>query len=237
MSSFSAGATAYFTGHAFSAQAIAYFTGHAIDPRLAWECGVRENDGDIVWPTVDADGRRSPRRRRLADGPGPKVRGRRHRTLGVWWPLGRPERADGDALLCEGESDAMAAASILGPSDGVSVASAKARTEVVVAELLAVGATVAALAFDGDIAGGESADRLARELVANGIGARILAVPYDQDLASVLAGVPTPDGPWPQDPLAWLREALLRARPVGLELAAVIAERDWLRAQLLATIA
>lgn len=217
----------------FSALATSYFIGHAIDPRLAWECGVRERGGCIVWPTVDASGRPSPRYRRLAEGPGPKVRGLKGRTLGVWWPLGRPERAEGDVLICEGESDAMAAASLLGPSGGVFVASGHVRSDTLVRELRDVGASVAALAFDGDTAGGQSADRLAMALVAEGIGARILAVPYDQDLASTLAGVPTPDGPWPQDPLAWLREVLLRARPVGLELAAVIAERDWLRQQLL----
>lgn len=217
----------------FSAQAIAYFVGHAIDPRLAWECGVRERDNAIVWPTVDADGRYSPRRRILADGPGPKVRGRRNRSLGVWWPLGRPGRVDGDVLICEGESDAMAAASLLGASGGVFIASGNVRSEVLATELVDVGAPVAALAFDGDMAGGQSADRLAHALVANGIGARILPVPYGEDLASTLAGIPQPGGTWPQDPLAWLREALLRARPVGLELAAVIAERDWLRAKLL----
>lgn len=221
----------------FSAQATGYFTARAISPRLAWECGVREQAGAIVWPTVDADGRPSPRRRRLGEGPGPKVRGLAGRTLGVWWPLGRPERADGDVLICEGESDAMAAASLLAPSDRVSVASGHVRAAVLARELQEVGATVAALAFDGDIAGGQSADRLAQALVAEGIGARILAVPYEHDLASVLAGIPTPDGQWPQDPLAWLREALLRARPVGLQVAALVAENRWLRAQLLARAA
>lgn len=217
----------------FSSLALAYFANHAIDPRLAWECGVRERNGSIVWPTVDADGRPSPRYRRLADGPGPKVRGLRNRTLGVWWPLGRPKRVDGDALVCEGESDAMAAASLLGRANGTYVAAGHVRVETLADELLDVGATVAALAFDGDIAGGQSADRLARELVARGIGARILAVPYGNDLADILAGVSTPDGLWPQDPLAWLRWALIEARPVGLKVAALVAENRWLRAQLL----
>lgn len=220
----------------FSATATAYFAGHAIDPRLAWECGVREYAGAVVWPTVDADGRYSPRRRRLEEGPGPKVRGLKGRPLGVWWPLGRPERVEGDVLICEGESDAMAAASLLNSSNGTSVASGHVRSEVLASELHDIGATVAALGFDGDIAGGASADRLALELVAQGIGARIVAIPYGQDLASTLAGIPTPDGLWPQDPLAWLTEALLRARPVGLELAALVAERDWLRQQLLSQV-
>lgn len=216
----------------FSAAATAYFAAHAIDPRTAWECGVREDAGDIVWPTVDADGRYSPRRRRLSDGPGPKVRGLAGRSLGVWWPLGRPERIEGDVLICEGESDAMAAASLVGPSDRLSVAAGKAATGVLVAELHELGATVAALAFDGDIAGGQSAERIANALVAEGVAARILTVPFGHDLADVLAGIPTPDGPWPDKPKRWLRDALLNARPVGLEVAALVAENRWLRRQL-----
>lgn len=216
----------------FSDRALAYFAGRAINPALAWECGVRERTDAIVWPTVDVDGRYSPRRRILADDGGPKVRGRRGVSIGVWWPLGRPARLAGDTLICEGESDAMAAASILGASNGVSVATGKARSSVLVAELCDLGATIVALAFDGDIAGGQSADRIANEFVAHGIGARILDVPYGHDLASVLAGIPEPDGTWPEDPLAWLMDAMLRARPVGLEVAALVAENNWLRAQL-----
>lgn len=218
----------------FSVPAMAYFANHAIDPRLAWECGVRERGGDIVWPTVDADGRLSPRRRRLADGPGPKVRGLTGRSPGVWWPLGRPlSVGDADVVVCEGESDAMAAASLLGRSETVSAIAGHVRPAVLAAELHDVGAGVAALAFDGDMAGGRTADRLATELVAQGIGARIVHMPFGYDLASVLAGIPTPDGPWPEDREAWFAEALISARPVGLEVAALVAENKWLRAQLL----
>lgn len=219
---------------AFSPSALGYFADHAIDSHLAWHRGVREHRGDIVWPTVDADGLSSPRRRRLADGPGPKVRGLAGRSLGVWWPLGRPlSVGNGDVVVCEGESDAMAAASLLNGSTAVYVASGHVRPAVLAAELRDVGASVAALAFDGDMAGGQTADRLAAELVAQGIGARIVEVPFGHDLASVLAGIPTPDGPWPADGAEWFHRALVGARSVGLEVAALVAERDWLRAQLL----
>ncbi len=210
----------------FSEQACAYFASHAIDPATAWTCGVREDSSAIVWPTVDADGRLSPRRRRLGDGPGPRVRGGTGRTIGVWWPLGKPGRVgDGDVLVAEGESDALAAVCALdGVPDVHVVEGAKAGRGVLVGELLSVGAASAALGFDGDMAGAATADRIAWELVAAGVAARIVAVPHGEDLASVLARV--------ADPAAWLRAALLCARPVGLEVAALVAEIRWLRARL-----
>lgn len=212
----------------FTQRGTDYLRARAIDDRLAYECGVREDNGAIVWPTVDAAGKLSPRRRRLGEGGGPKVRGLAGRTLGVWWPLGRPERIEGDLLICEGESDAMAAVSALGAWAALSVASITGtgfRTSVLVAELLDIHATVAALAFDGDMAGGLAGDRIAWALIAEGIGTRILAIPSDEDLASVLGGE--------AEPRAWLAMALLEARPVGLETAALIAENRWLRRQLI----
>ena len=216
---------------AYSPEATQYLTLRAIDPRMAWACGVREQGGAIVWPTVDADGEPAPRRRRLDDGPGPKVRGMRGKTLGVWWPWGRPANAIGssglgDVLVCEGESDAMAAVSVLGPCP-VAVASipgASFPAGRLAGELLAANAKVAALAFDGDMAGGMAAQRIADELVARGVGARILPIPHGEDLASVLGAE--------AEPRAWLAGALVDARPVGLEVAALVAENRWLRAML-----
>ncbi len=218
-------------GMTFSPQAVAYFAARAIDPRIAWNCGVREDRGAIVWPTVDADGQPSPRRRRLGDGPGPKCRGAAGRTLGVWWPRGRPDDARGpsglgDVLACEGESDAMAAVCVLGglPVAVASIPGASFPARRLVDDLLAAGATVAALAFDGDMAGGMSADRIAAALVEAGIGARILPLPHGEDLASVLGAE--------ERPRQWLAHALVTARPVGLSEAALVAENRWLRARL-----
>jgi hypothetical protein len=206
----------------YSRRACAYFEARAIDRQLAWDCGVRETDGAIVWPTVDADGNPAPRRRKLAAGPGPKVRGPYGKTVGVWWPLGRPEPpVRGDVLICEGESDPMAAVSVLQESDHVYVCSGKASVKTLAAELTGLGVSVAALGFDGDTAGALSAGRHAQALVAEGIGVRILSVPDGEDLASVLGAL--------DDPRAWLLLALAQARPVGLETAALVAENRWLR--------
>lgn len=216
----------------FSPRALAYFRCRAIDPAVAFACGVRERGGCIVFPARDADGKPSERFRRLAEGSGPKTRGRAGRTLGVWWPAGTPTagvRVDQDVLVCEGESDALAAVTALGPQDRVLIASlpgASFPTRVLIAEMRRVGAKVAALAFDGDCAGGMNSDRLAWALVEQGVGARILAVPFGEDLASTLAGCG-------ERGRAWLGEALIRARPVGLVEAALVAENRWLRARLL----
>lgn len=215
----------------FSEAGAAYLTARGIDMQIAWDCGVREASSAIVWPTRDADGRLSPRRRRLAEGPGPKVRGMSGRTLGVWWPLGRPTDAHlADVMVCEGESDALSALSALAGADDAfvrvaSIPGASFPARVLADELLVVGARVAALAFDGDLAGATSADRIAAELVAEGIGARILAVPHGEDLASVLGGS--------ENARAWLSMALLEARPVGLAEAALVAENRWLRRKCL----
>lgn len=215
----------------FSRRATSYLTVRGIDLRLAWDCGVRERDGAIIWPTVDAEGKASPRRRRLGEGPGPKVRGMKGRSLGVWWPLGRPTDAHlVDVMVCEGESDALSALSTLaGAHDSfvrvASVPGASFPARVLASELRSVGARVAALAFDGDLAGATSADRIAAELVAEGIGARILAVPHGEDLASTLGGS--------ENAREWLARALLEARPVGVREAALVAETVWLRRRCL----
>ena len=100
---------------AFGSAALAYFKARGIDAELAARVGVHEEAGTIVWPTVDADGHPSPRCRAL-NGSGPKVRGAAGASLGVWWPAGPPE-PDGAVLLCEGESDALAALSALEGED------------------------------------------------------------------------------------------------------------------------
>lgn len=191
-----------------------------------------DNSGAIVWPTVDAEGVLSPRRRRLGESSGPKTRGGSGRSLGVWWPRGRPACVSGpgglgDVICAEGESDALAAVTALGsyPAAVASIPGASFPAGRLAVELRAVGATVAALAFDGDMAGGMAADRIAHDLAAAGIGARILAIPHGEDLASVLARV--------ENPRRWLAHALVSARPVALTEAALTAENEWLRAMLM----
>ncbi len=215
----------------FSETVTSYLTVRAIDPAVAWSVGVRERNGTLIWPTVDADGEPSPRWRRLGDTRGPKTRGAAGRTLGVWWPKGLPDLAHGpgglgDVLVCEGESDALAAVCALGsyPVAVASIPGASFPGARLVAQLHAAGASVAALAFDGDMAGALNADRIAEALVAEGIGARILPISPGEDLASTLGALA------PGERRRWLAHALVQARPVGLEVAALVAENRWLRA-------
>src|SRR5215211_5404389 len=98
------------TAPAYPDVALTYFRERGIRPALAARLRVEERDGGLIWPTVDADGHPSPRRRSLNGGV--KVRGEAGRSPGLWWPLGRPERAP-LVLLCEGESDALSALSTL----------------------------------------------------------------------------------------------------------------------------
>ena len=76
---------------AFSETAVGYLRERGIVPDVAARVGVREEAGAIVWPTVDGEGRPSPRRRILT-GDGPKVRGEAGRSLAPWWPLGPLDR-------------------------------------------------------------------------------------------------------------------------------------------------
>jgi DNA primase len=210
----------------FSLRARRYFANHAISPRVAWDCGVREGTGGLLWPTVDAHGQSAPRLRRWGDVK-PKVVGIKGRTLGVWWPLGSPVEPH-DVLVCEGESDALAAVSALAGDARVCVASlpgASFPARRLATELQRVGASVVALGFDGDLAGGAATERIALNLATHGIGSRVLAVPFDNDLAGVLAAEPNPG--------RWLRKALLAAEPRHLEMAALIAENRWLRERCL----
>src|SRR4029077_5135740 len=89
----------------FTAAAFRYFAAHGIDPSLAASLGVRERSCALVFPCCDANGA-FERVRPLGDGPA-KVRQPRGRALCCWWPAGRDDRAA--VLVCEGESDALAA--------------------------------------------------------------------------------------------------------------------------------
>lgn len=232
----------------FSFGAENYLSARGINLKLARECGVHEEKGAIIWPTVDVNGCYWPRRRKLG-GSGAKCRPvYPGRSPGCWWPMGQPRRIAGDVLVCEGESDAMAAASALAASDGppvdvCSITGCGFPIETLVNEMLAVHATVACLAFDGDqrkppefkpTASEYAISRFSAALVKAGVGVRLLDIPSGYDLANVLGGIVEPDGVWPSNPPMWLRRALIEARGVGLTQAALIRERDWLRTLALA---
>lgn len=207
----------------FSAAGAAYFKVRGIDPEMASRCGVREENGAIVWPTVDADGAPALRRRSLNGGP--KVRGPAGATLGVWWPTGPPDPGR-VVLVAEGESDALAALSALARDeqeaeariarDAVTVASVPGTgfpADRLVRALCDAGAPEAILALDGDAAGRAATAKMTRALIAAGLRVRALQLADGEDLASTLAV---------QDqPAAWLGRAILDAEPAT----AIVAER------------
>lgn len=154
----------------FTPAALAYLRTRGIDPDLAARYGVREDRGAIVWPTVDADGKPSPRRRAL-HGAGPKVLAVAGSSLGISWLAGRPSTVASAVLVTEGESDALSALTALamvepdahGPAalahrylSGGAVASIPGTScpaGRLVDELAGVGARECVLAFDCDPAG------------------------------------------------------------------------------------
>lgn len=207
----------------FSDAALAYLRAHAIDPALAERVGVREEDGPLVWPTVAADGRPSPRRRSLVGGA--KVRGEAGVPLAAWWPRGRPTTPGALVLVAEGEADALAACSARESSepdpDGavrylrdaigavVGVPGTSFPPDRLLAELREAGATQAVLALDGDEAGRRATAAFSATLSAGGIKTFVIELPAGLDLADCLAAEERPG--------RWLANAVADATPVAEE--------------------
>jgi len=134
----------------FGTVAVDYFGAHAIDPELATACGVREVEGELVFPYRTPNGAGFTRLRSL-NGGSAKVKQPPGRSLALWWPLRRPRGAEA-VLVCEGESDALAALEPLSESRFASL------------ELVALPGT------------GFPAKRLAEQLVAVGTRDAFLAL-------------------------------------------------------------
>ena len=198
----------------YSDATLGYFRAHAIDAEVAHEVGVREVDGQLVFTCKAADGSTFERRRSL-NGSGPaKVLQAAGQPLELWWLRGRPQ--DGDmALLCEGESDALAALSALDAAPveflrDLPVAALPGTgfpPDRLVGALSACGVGEVVLALDGDAAGRAYERRAAECLLAAGIRTRVLELPDGMDLAEQLARV--------EDRSDWLANAVVDAAPAG----------------------
>jgi hypothetical protein len=175
-----------------------YLKRHAIDPLVFAQVGVTEHDGRLILP----NGRSS-----ALNGAGAKVKQPAGVPLALWWPTGPPQ--DGaTVLVCEGESDALAALSTIGlskmqhmgspgdPLAGITVAAVPGTgypASRLAEDLRGVG--VAILAYDGDQAGRTAAARAARELDDTGIACHDLGIPDGLDVADCLAALhPEPAG-------------------------------------------
>ena len=213
----------------FGPAGLAYLKARGIDPDVAARIGAREDRGELVWPTVDVDGRPAPRRRTL-NGAAVKVRGAHGVSPGLWWPAGPPRQTDGTAvLLCEGESDALAALTALeldDPADNgathlarryISAVAAMPGTSFprdrLVAALRTLGVREVVLALDADEAGRRAAADVARVLREVGITPMQVPLPDGTDLAECLAGETRP--------AAWMID---RVAPAAVEADAAAAD-------------
>ncbi len=190
---------------AYSPQVLAYFAAHAIDPAVAEAIGVTGHGNRIVYPCADGKGRYE-RVRQLAGET--KTRHPHGRQLAVWWPGGRPERAE-TVLVAEGESDALAAltaagdaslhpaaADILGGVRVAAVPGASFPADRLAAELVGLGVKRAILASDADPAGDRFAGRAAEALLTAGVVSVRLPLPEGCDLADCLSDAGTERGDW-----------------------------------------
>jgi hypothetical protein len=189
----------------YSPAALDYFAARAINPKVAESIGVREANGSIVFPYGAFERTRSlngnaPARTLQPSG----------EPLVTWWPVGR---CGGDAaLLCEGESDALAAISALsGPLPVehvrdlpvVAIPGTGYPVGRLVGDLAEAGVTQVWLALDGDTAGRRYVERAAPALKAAGVQPFLIDLPDDRDLADCLAAA--------EDEGEWIANAIFEA--------------------------
>ncbi len=214
------------TALAFSEKARSYFRGRAIFPSAVALAGVREENGAIVFPCVAEDGSTFDRRRPLNGKT--KVLQPAGRPLAPWWPAGRPDTAPW-VLVCEGESDALAAMSALAAAASSDVPYLRRAADTLglgalpvvaipgcgyppakLAEALrAVGCVEARLAFDADQAGRAYTEKAAVALVKAGIRPFRVHVRDGSDIAADAASA--------EDRGEWIADELADAEPLTAE--------------------
>lgn len=89
-----------------------YLLTHGIDLAVAKECGVRSDGLNLYFPYETAEGKKYERTRNMVDGICRQPAGLQ---LDLFWPLGKSTGTP--ILLCEGEADTLAAATVLEKSD------------------------------------------------------------------------------------------------------------------------
>ncbi len=186
---------------AFTEQALAYFDAHAIDPAIAARLNVGEQGGSLTYVYADAEGGSYRRTYALSPGAAPRARQPAGKPLTLWRPAERDSARI--VLVCEGESDALAALSALARSpredladiEVVAVPGTGFPVGRLAESLQRLGVVDAFLAFDADDAG-RSYRRKAEEAL-RGVGIRPIAVelPDGRDLADTAAAADSP-GDW-----------------------------------------
>jgi AAA domain/Toprim-like len=179
-------------GEHYSSAALDYFRDHAIDPTIAAAVGTTECGGSLAHTYRADDGSTYQRLYALSPNGGPRVRQPAGQGLTLWRPL---ERSGDVALICEGESDALAALTALRDSPRselsdlpvLAVPGTGYPVDRLVEDLRAAGVGEALLAFDADEAGGAYTDKAAGALRAAGIRPIPVKLPDGADLAETAA--------------------------------------------------
>lgn len=183
-----------------------YLTQHGIDLKVAADAGVRADGDFLCFPYTAPDGSTFERRKPLTGGHILQPKGQ---PLVPWWPLGRSTGLW--CLIAEGESDALAAATVLintqhemlGGVCPVGIPGASTPARVVAADLIEAQAPGAYLVMDPDEAGRKASNRLTAELLSKGIKVVAVELPDGRDLSDCIAAA--------SDPEAWLANALMDA--------------------------
>ncbi len=195
----------------FSTAALDYFASHAIDPEIAAALGVSEQPpGTLTYP----GGRRRPLEgsRTLQPAGSP---------LALWWVV-EPQN-DPTVLVCEGEPDAVAAATHLPATAEIAALRAYGIAAVpgtgypparLAAALADTGTMAALLAMDGDEPGRKAAAKFSEALEAAGIRPLILPIPDGQDLADVLVVAASDPARAADAPAAALEALIAEAKPL-----------------------
>jgi putative DNA primase/helicase len=200
----------------FSAPALRYFSEHAIAPGVAAALGVVAQGAELRYPYTAPDGSEYLRRRNLNEGITKQPKGQK---LDLWQRV--PVTDATGLILCEGESDYLAALSALYTEEGGSLTRCpdlppplRGLVPVAVPGAQSCHAKVAALGldvwifFDGDTAGRDNALKLAAAVRRAGRQGNILNLPDGRDLADLLHAT--------SEPAEWIAEQIAAVEPEPL---------------------
>jgi len=203
------------TVHKLSAAALRYLQEHAIAPEVAAAVGVTAEGAELRFPYTAPDGATYLRRRNLNEGITKQPAGQK---LDLWQPV--PIAVDDALIVCEGESDYLAAITALYTVEGTTLIRRpdlpplKGLTPIAVPGVNSCHRKIVDLArdvwivFDGDQAGRDNAGKLAAAVREAGHQAHVIDLPDDRDLADLLNGT--------SEPMQWLAEAVATVEPEPL---------------------
>lgn len=186
-------------------EAQAYLRRHAVDFAVAAEAGVRSDGLNLYWPYEAPNGTKYERVRNLVDGICRQPAGR---PLDLFWALGKSNRTP--ILLCEGEADTLAAASILANTEHpiltglcpVGLPGASAPAARMAQGLMEAKCGYVYICLDGDEAGRQATKRMVLALERVHKRGIPIELPEGKDLSDCLVGLN------PQEREDWLANLL-----------------------------